>query len=122
MEVRASRKRWCGRHGSCARPSITSSRASGAGCWRNTGWILRALIPLPTLPLIAGHLSARLFRHHGGVQESLAALAAKSQETRSGTRVVKAHVEEQGELRAFRALHDDYTGENRGMIKVMAAL
>src|SRR5262249_46797604 len=34
----------------------------------------------------------------------------------------KAHVEEEGELAAFRKLHDDYTEKNRGMIKVMSSM
>ncbi len=87
--------------------------------WRLT---LLALIPLPILSLVTGRLSAQLFRHYGAIQESLAALTAKAQETLSGIRVVKAHVEEEGELRAFSTLHDDYTEKNRGMIKVMSAL
>jgi ATP-binding cassette subfamily B protein len=36
--------------------------------------------------------------------------------------VVKAHVEEAGELRAFRVLHDEYTEKNRAMIRIVSAM
>ncbi len=83
---------------------------------------LLALLPLPILSLLIGRLSSRLFHHYQGIQESFAALTAKAQETLTGIRVVKAHVEEEGELKAFSALHDDYTEKNRGMIKIMSGM
>ena len=36
--------------------------------------------------------------------------------------MVKAHVEEEGEQQAFRAIHDDYTEKNRGMIRIMSTM
>jgi ATP-binding cassette subfamily B protein len=87
--------------------------------WRLT---LVALIPLPVLSLLVGRLSARLFHHYQAIQASFAALTAKAQETLTGIRVVKAHVEEQGELDAFRVIHDDYTMKNRAMIRIMSAM
>jgi ATP-binding cassette subfamily B protein len=83
---------------------------------------LLALLPLPLLSFLVARLSARLFHHYQGIQESFAALTAKAQETLTGIRVVKAHVEEEGELGAFRALHDVYTERNRGMIRIMSAM
>src|SRR6185503_8762276 len=63
-----------------------------------------------------------LYRHYEAIQASFAALTAKAQETLAGIRVVKAHVEEDGEHDAFRVLHDDYTDKNRGMIRIMSAM
>ena len=83
---------------------------------------LLALIPLPLLSLVVGRLSARLFHHYQAIQASFAALTAKAQETLTGIRVVKAHVEEAGELGVFRSLHDDYTEKNRAMIRIMSAM
>ena len=83
---------------------------------------LLALLPLPVLTILMARLSARLFKTYESIQESFAALTAKAQETLAGIRVVKAHVEEEGELRAFRAIHDQYTDRNRGMIKIMAGM
>jgi ATP-binding cassette subfamily B protein len=83
---------------------------------------LLALVPLPVLTILMARLSARLFKTYESIQESFAALTAKAQETLAGIRVVKAHVEEAGEQRAFRAIHDQYTERNRGMIKIMAGM
>ena len=83
---------------------------------------LLSLLPLPILSFMMARMGAKLHHHYEAIQASFAALTAKAQETLSGIRVVKAHVEEEGELRAFRALHDDYTEKNRGMIKIMSAM
>jgi ATP-binding cassette subfamily B protein len=87
--------------------------------WRLT---LLALAPLPVASFLMARMGAGLYRHYEAIQGSFAALTAKAQETLTGFRVVKAHVEEEGELAAFRALHDDYTAKNRGMIRIMAAM
>lgn len=83
---------------------------------------LLALIPLPIVSLLMARLGARLFKSYEAIQASFAALTAKAQETLAGIRVVKAHVEEEGEELAFRVLHDDYTEKNRGMIRIMSAM
>jgi len=83
---------------------------------------LFALIPLPILSFLMARLSARLYHHYEAIQAAFAAVTAKAQETLTGIRVVKAHVEEEGELRAFRVLHDDYTEKNRAMIRIMSAM
>ena len=74
--------------------------------WRLT---LLALIPLPIVSLLMARMGARLFHHYEAIQASFAALTAKAQETLSGIRVVKAHVEEEGEHRSVprapRRLH-----------------
>jgi ATP-binding cassette subfamily B multidrug efflux pump len=87
--------------------------------WRLT---LLALIPLPIVSILMARLGASMYRRYEGIQASFAALTAKAQETLAGIRVVQAHVEEQGEEQAFRALHDDYTEKNRGLIRIMSAM
>ncbi len=81
-----------------------------------------ALIPLPILSLVVARLGSKLHKYYEAIQESFAALTAKAQETLSGIRVVKAHVEEEGEVRVFRRLHEDYLEKNRGMVRVWAAM
>ena len=83
---------------------------------------LVSLIPLPILSLAVARLGAKLHYYYEAIQASFAALTAKAQETLSGIRVVKAHVEEDGEYRAFRRLHEDYTEKNRGMIRIWSAM
>ncbi len=81
-----------------------------------------SLIPLPVLSLTVARLGAKLHRHYEAIQESFATLTAKAQETLAGIRVVKAHVEEEGEYEAFRRIHDDYLERNRVMIRIWAAM
>jgi ATP-binding cassette subfamily B protein len=83
---------------------------------------LVALIPLPLLSLLVARLGARLHTYYEQIQESFAALTAKAQETLAGIRVVKAHVEEEGEYLAFRRIHEDYLEKNRGMVRIWAAM
>lgn len=101
---------------------VTFVMAVALMCRIDVRLTLLALIPLPILSLVVGRLSARLFRHYQAIQASFAALTAKTQETLTGIRVVKAHVEEAGEIEAFRSLHDDYTEKNRGMIRIMSGM
>ncbi|HYR68396.1 MAG TPA: ABC transporter transmembrane domain-containing protein, partial [Candidatus Dormibacteraeota bacterium] len=83
---------------------------------------LVSLIPLPILSLVVARLGAKLHYYYEAIQASFAALTAKAQETLAGIRVVKAHVEEDGENRAFQRLHEDYTEKNRGMIRIWSAM
>jgi ATP-binding cassette subfamily B protein len=83
---------------------------------------LLALLPLPVVSLMMARMGKALFHHYEAIQASFAALTAKAQETLAGIRVVKAHVEEEGEQRVFGTLHDDYTEKNRGMIRIMSAM
>jgi ATP-binding cassette, subfamily B, multidrug efflux pump len=83
---------------------------------------LIALIPLPILSLVVARLGARLHHYYEAIQASFAALTAKAQETLSGIRIVKAHVEEEGEYGAFRTLHEDYLEKNRGMVRIWSAM
>ena len=83
---------------------------------------LLSLIPLPIVSVVMARLGARLFQNYEAIQASMAALTAKAQETLAGIRVVKAHVEEEGEYQAFSALHDDYTEKNRRMIRIMSSM
>jgi ATP-binding cassette, subfamily B, multidrug efflux pump len=83
---------------------------------------LLSLIPLPILSFTVARLGSKLHHHYEAIQASFAALTAKAQETLAGIRVVKAHVEEEGEFRAFAAIHDDYLEKNRAMIKIWSGM
>jgi ATP-binding cassette subfamily B multidrug efflux pump len=83
---------------------------------------LLSLLPLPVLSFTVARMGGKLHRHYEAIQASFAALTAKAQETLAGIRVVKAHVEEEGEYGAFRRLHEDYLEKNRGMIRIWATM
>lgn len=83
---------------------------------------LISLIPLPILSLVVARLGGQLHKLYESIQAQFATLTAKAQETLSGIRVVQAHVEEEGEYRAFERIHEEYTEENRKMVRVWAAM
>jgi ATP-binding cassette, subfamily B, multidrug efflux pump len=83
---------------------------------------LVALIPLPILSFVVARIGGRLHHLYESIQATFASLTAKAQETLSGIRVVKAHVEEEGEYEAFRKIHETYLDENRKMIRLWAAM
>jgi ATP-binding cassette subfamily B protein len=87
--------------------------------WKLT---LVALIPMPILSILVARLGAKLHHHYERIQESFSSLTAKAQETLSGIRVVKAHVEEEGEYEAFRKIHDEFLERNERMIKLQAGM
>ncbi|HET9252455.1 MAG TPA: ABC transporter ATP-binding protein [Candidatus Eisenbacteria bacterium] len=83
---------------------------------------LVALLPLPILSFTVARIGGKLHRLYESIQAEFATLTAKAQETLTGIRVVKAHVEEEGEYEAFRKIHERYTDENRKMIRLWAAM
>ncbi len=83
---------------------------------------LLALIPLPILSFTVARMGAKLHHYYEAIQASFAAMTAKAQETLSGIRVVKAHVEEEGEYKAFLAIHEDYLEKNRAMIRIWSGM
>ncbi|TMQ60439.1 MAG: ABC transporter ATP-binding protein [Candidatus Eisenbacteria bacterium] len=83
---------------------------------------LISLIPLPLLSLTVARLGATIHRYYEAIQDRFGRLTAKAQETLAGIRVVKAYVEEEGEYDAFRAIHEDYTEQNRKMIQLWSMM
>jgi ATP-binding cassette, subfamily B, multidrug efflux pump len=105
-----------------ANTATTCVMAIALMCRIDVRLTLLALVPLPIVSIVMSRMGARLYHHYEAIQASFAALTSKAQETLAGFRVVKAHVEEEGEHQAFRVLHDDYTEKNRGMIRIMSAM
>ena len=83
---------------------------------------LLALIPLPILSLTVARLGGKIHHYYEAIQDRFGRLTAKAQETLAGIRVVKAYVEEDGEYQAFRAIHEDYTEQNRKMIRLWSMM
>jgi ATP-binding cassette subfamily B protein len=83
---------------------------------------LLALIPLPILSFTVARLGGKIHQYYEAIQDRFGKLTAKAQETLAGIRVVKAYVEEDGEYQAFRAIHEDYTEQNRKMIQLWSMM
>jgi ATP-binding cassette, subfamily B, multidrug efflux pump len=83
---------------------------------------LVSLIPLPVLSLTVARLGSKIHKYYEAIQDRFGKMTAKAQETLAGIRVVKAYVEEGGEYDAFRAIHEDYTEQNRKMIRLWSMM
>jgi ATP-binding cassette subfamily B protein len=83
---------------------------------------LISLIPLPILSFVVARLGGSLHKLYESIQAQFSTMTAKAQETLSGIRVVKAHVEEEGEYEAFRKIHEVYLEENRKMIRLWSMM
>ena len=83
---------------------------------------LIALIPLPILSFTVARLGASIHKYYEAIQDRFGKMTAKAQETLAGIRVVKAYVEEEGEYESFKAIHEDFTEQNRKMIRLWSMM
>jgi len=83
---------------------------------------LLALIPLPILSFAVARLGGRIHHFYEAIQDRFGKMTAKAQETLAGIRVVKAYGEEEGEYESFKTIHEDYTEQNRKMIKLWSMM
>ncbi|HEX3111734.1 MAG TPA: ABC transporter ATP-binding protein, partial [Candidatus Eisenbacteria bacterium] len=83
---------------------------------------LVSLLPLPVLSFVVARLGGSLHKLYETIQAQFSTMTAKAQETLSGIRVVKAHVEEEGEYESFRKIHEGYLDENRKMIRLWSMM
>jgi ATP-binding cassette, subfamily B, multidrug efflux pump len=83
---------------------------------------LIALIPLPVLSFTVARLGASIHKYYEAIQDRFGKMTSKAQETLAGIRVVKAYVEEEGEYESFKAIHEDFTEQNRKMIRLWSMM
>jgi ATP-binding cassette subfamily B protein len=83
---------------------------------------LLSLIPLPILSLTVARLGGKIHQYYEAIQDRFGKMTAKAQETLAGIRVVKAYVEEEGEYESFKVIHEDYTEQNRKMIRLWSMM
>jgi len=83
---------------------------------------LWALIPYPLFLITFKRFSSALFARSRAVQERLAGLSARAQESISGIQIIKAYVQEQSESGHFRDMSEDYLATNIRLIKIHSLL
>lgn len=83
---------------------------------------LLALIPYPIFLVMFKKFATILFSRSRQVQERLADLSARAQESVSGVQIVKAYVQEESEAKQFRRLNEEYFNSNVGLIKAHSLL
>jgi ATP-binding cassette subfamily B protein len=83
---------------------------------------LLALIPYPIFLITFKKFASVLFARSRVVQERLADLSARAQESIAGNQIVKAYVQEESEARHFRNMSEDYFEANIRLIKIHGLL
>jgi ATP-binding cassette subfamily B multidrug efflux pump len=81
-----------------------------------------AMIPYALLFFIMRRLTRALMNRSLGVQEGLAAIGSKVQESLSGIHVVKAYTLEDHEAQRFRAANEEYNQQGLALARVRGAL
>jgi ATP-binding cassette subfamily B multidrug efflux pump len=81
-----------------------------------------AMIPYAVLFFVMRWLTRTLMTRSLGVQEGLAAIGSKVQESLSGIHVVKAYTLEEHEAQRFRAANEEYNDQGLALARVRGAL
>ncbi len=82
---------------------------------------LYTLLPLPIMSYFVYKISKRMHIKYTRIQEKFSELTTKAQENYSGIRVIKSYVREDGEVKDFTKLSDDYLKRNMERVKIQAA-
>ena len=90
--------------------------------YMNVKLTLIALIPFPIFMATFKRFATTLFSRSRAVQERLAELSTRAQESISGTQIIKAYVQEESEAKHFRELSRNYFASNVGLIKIHGLL
>ncbi len=83
---------------------------------------LLALSPLPVITFLVYKLGKEIHKSFKAVQEQFAEISARSQESFSGVRVVRAYIRENYENSIFKDLSKDYYRKNLRLAKVQASM
>ena len=83
----------------------------------DTQLALLAMIPFPIMAVLVHQMARRLNKAHQAIQTHYAAITSKVQENLSGIRIVKAYVQEDGEINRFQELNREFIDLNLGMVK-----
>jgi ATP-binding cassette subfamily B multidrug efflux pump len=83
--------------------------------WRLT---LVSLLPMPIVSIGVRQVGKRINTLTENAQGKLADLSARVQESMAGSRVVKAFVQEENEIKDFRAINEELVEKNNELIKL----
>jgi ATP-binding cassette subfamily B protein len=87
--------------------------------WRLT---IASLVTYPIALLFVKRTSRQLMERTLKVQEGLAAMSARVQESLSGIQALQAYVREQSESAAFRRLNDEFSQQSLGLARVRGTI
>lgn len=81
---------------------------------------LWGLLPLPILSFAVHRVGSLIHKRYEEIQEQYGTLTARTQESISGIRVIKAYLREQYETAVFRELSEEYMRRNMRMVRIQS--
>ncbi len=90
----------------------------GAMLWISPSLTLYTAIPLAATTVVVLFFGKAIFNRFKAVQEAFADITERVRETISGIRIVKAFVQEDGEISSYRELNEDYIKKNMSLVKI----
>ncbi|MBR9975831.1 MAG: ABC transporter ATP-binding protein, partial [Bacteroidetes bacterium] len=81
---------------------------------------LWGLLPLPILSFAVYKVGSLIHRRYEEIQAQYGALTARTQESISGIRVIKAYLREEHEIGVFHALSEEYRVRNMRMVRIQS--
>jgi len=90
----------------------------GAMLWISPSLTLYTAIPLTVTTLVVLFFGKAIFNRFKVVQEAFADITERVRETISGIRIIKAFVQEEGEMRSYQKLNEDYVAKNMSLVRI----
>ncbi len=82
--------------------------------WRLT---LAALLPAPLISYVVIHFGQKIHLRFEAIQSMFSSISSRVQENITGTRIIRAYVQEEAELRRFETLNRDYIERNLKLVR-----
>ena len=98
--------------------TLVSMAAFGIMISINLKLTLLAMLPFPIMAFMVHRIARKLNKAHQEIATQYAAITSKVQENLSGIRIIKAYVQELGEIKVFRGLNQDFIDKNLSMVKL----
>jgi ATP-binding cassette subfamily B multidrug efflux pump len=83
---------------------------------------LYAFLPLPLVSVVVQYLGRLIHDRFERIQAMFSEISARAQENFSGTRVIRAYVQEQAEIAAFEKANQEYIGRSLKLVRLMGML
>jgi len=81
-----------------------------------------ALLTLPVVSIVTQRFGTRIHERFERIQAMFSELSVRVQENFSGSRVIRAYVQEEPEIKAFEAANREYIGRSLKLVRLMGML
>ncbi|MDP9262981.1 MAG: ABC transporter ATP-binding protein/permease [Acidobacteriota bacterium] len=83
---------------------------------------LYAFAPLPVVSIVVQYFGRRIHERFERIQAMFSEISARAQENFSGTRVIRAYVQEEAEIAAFEGANREYIARSLKLVRLMGML